>query len=99
MNKIVVIILFIVSIIGLFLVYDSIQKEESQIVKCFIIKEDGKFKKTELLKDSILCSENSDCSVEKMDESCSPGFRLPLLCIGVKYYCSNDKKCREYSCL
>ncbi|MCK5466340.1 hypothetical protein KAI56_02465 [Candidatus Parcubacteria bacterium] len=101
MKKVIVIILFIISIGSLFLIYDLNKKSNSYIVPCTIIErgDNGLIGRVEKSRDSIPCSDDSDCNSEKMMEYCNPGFPDLLKCIGAKYYCGKDGKCRGYNCL
>ena len=100
MKKVIVIVLFAISVCGLFLIYDSIKKSDSYVVSCAIIErnENGLIKGVEKSGDSIPCSNDSDCNSEKIIEYCDPGFPDLLKCIGAKYYCGKDGKCRGYNC-
>ena len=51
-----------------------------------------------LIKEHIPCSNNRDCSFEKMKDFCSPGFPRLLKCAGARYYCGDDRYCKGCVC-
>ena len=50
----------------------------------------------------IPCSNNNDCSVERMQNFCSPGhpnlLKCALKCAGARYYCGDDGYCKGCVC-
>ena len=100
MRKVIIIILFSILVGSLFLIYDLNKKSDSYVVSCIIIErnDNGLIEGVEKSKDSILCSNDSDCNSEKMMEYCNPGFPDLLKCVGARYYCDKDGKCRGYNC-
>ena len=52
-----------------------------------------------IIKELIPCSNNEDCSIEKMQDFCSPGHPNLLKCAGARYYCEDDGYCKGCDCL
>ena len=46
----------------------------------------------------VPCSNNDDCSIEKMQDFCSPGHPSLLKCAGARYYCGNEGYCKGCDC-
>ncbi len=51
-----------------------------------------------IVKEHIPCSDNKDCSFEKMEDFCSPGRPNLLKCVGARYYCGKDGYCKGCVC-
>lgn len=69
-----------------------IKCEDNYTVKCynydaFPIK---------MIKNSIPCSIDKDCSLENMNKFCTPGYAGLTDCIGTEYYCG-DNICKGYT--
>ena len=55
-------------------------------------------KKVITTKENMPCSNDNDCSYEKMKSNCNPDSPSLLLCIGAKYYCGSDGYCKGCDC-
>ena len=81
---------------------DNIKKGNSTIIYCDepVHNKNGELESIiKSAKESIPCSNDKDCSPENMRKYCDSGFPNLLKCIGAKYYCGDDRKCRGYDCL
>lgn len=99
-KKIIIAILFVGILVG-FIIRDDIKRNNSAIIHCdmSVYDENGEIESIiESAKESIPCSNNKDCSSENMRKYCDPGFPALLKCVGAKYYCGDDSKCRGYDC-
>ena len=52
-----------------------------------------------ITEEHIPCSNNEDCSIEKMQDFCSPGHPSLLKCAGARYYCGSEGYCIGCDCL
>lgn len=50
------------------------------------------------IKQGIPCSNDGDCSIEKMNKACRPGQADMLLCAGAQYYCGDQGACQGCDC-
>lgn len=105
-NKNVVfgVILFLLIIVAAYLIFSIDGKKNStdkkrfpscseyHTINCYNI-ETG-----EIEKESIPCSNDSDCSKEKMKSYCG-SLQVSLLeCYNVEYFCDNDGHCKGCAC-
>jgi hypothetical protein len=68
------------------------------MVECWQVLKNQEPGSLTIVKEHILCSDNKDCSFEKMEDFCSPGHPNLLRCADAKYYCGDDGYCKGCVC-